>query len=301
LQLLRDAIYHLDLNLRIDVLGLMCESRKLTNEITSTELALLKSFFQLNLNSTSPEFRQKLFGHLNKFFAKLRGNLYSQWRNYQSHMKYVESHRDSKTQDVISVSYQIKRKIDNTRSFLNWLLELLAASLYPGSSFQRVSSTLRIFVILIKTFGIENTPLPEGFVAQHCKTPEFPFQLSLASARNTKLILYCLMNPFDENRTLAYEILQEFPSPLPGIESKDNVQKILFWALQSMTSTRAGESDSGAMIFRLIFSKYVLDLNLDFDVEIKQNEPLEDYKTVDIPSSKNYHTLFYYLLINLTY
>lgn len=290
LQLLRDAIYHLDLNLRIDVLGLICESRKLTSEITSTELALLKSFFQLNLNSTSPEFRQKLFGHLNKFFAKLRGNLYNQWKNYQSHMKYVESHKDSRTGDAHS---EIKQKIDNTRSFLNWLIELLTASLYPGASFQRVSSALKTFVILIKTFGIENTPLPEGFVAQHCRTPEFPFQLSLASARNTKLILHCLMNPFDENRTLAYEILQEFPSPLPGIESKDNVQKILFWALQSMTSTRAGESDSGAMIFRLIFSKYVLNLNLDLDVEIKQSERLEDYKKVDIPSSKNYHQLFY--------
>ncbi|EXX78916.1 Trm732p [Rhizophagus irregularis DAOM 197198w] len=289
LQLLRDAIYHLDLNLRIDVLGLICESRKLTSEITSTELALLKSFFQLNLNSTSPEFRQKLFGHLNKFFAKLRGNLYNQWKNYQSHMKYVESHKDSRTGDAHS---EIKQKIDNTRSFLNWLIELLTASLYPGASFQRVSSALKTFVILIKTFGIENTPLPEGFVAQHCRTPEFPFQLSLASARNTKLILHCLMNPFDENRTLAYEILQEFPSPLPGIESKDNVQKILFWALQSMTSTRAGESDSGAMIFRLIFSKYVLNLNLDLDVEIKQSERLEDYKKVDIPSINFTRKLF---------
>ncbi|GBC02144.1 hypothetical protein RclHR1_04480008 [Rhizophagus clarus] len=292
LQLLRDAIYHLDLNLRIDVLGFMCESRKLTSEITSIELALLKSFFQLNLNSTSPEFRQKLFGHLNKFFAKLRGNLYSQWKNYQSCMKYIESHKDSKARDALSDSYQIKQKIDNTRSFLIWLLELLAASLYPGSSFQRVSSALRTFAILIKTFGIENTPLPEGFVAQHCKTPEFPFQLSLASARNTKLILHCLMNPFDENRTLAYEILQGFPSPLPGIESKESVQKILFWALQSMTSTRAGESDSGAMIFRLIFSKYVLDLNLDLDVEIKQDEPLGDYKKVDIPSINFTRKLF---------
>ncbi|RIA98284.1 putative death-receptor fusion protein [Glomus cerebriforme] len=282
LQFLYDAIYHSDLNLRIDMLGLICESRKLTNETTSTELALLKSFFQLNLNSTSPEFRQKLFGHLNKFFTKLKGNLYNQWKNYQSRIKYMESHEGSKVQEAFSEANQIKQKFDNSCKFLNWLIELLAASLYPGSSFQRVSSALRIFIILIKTFGIEKTL--EGSVAQHYKTP-IPLQLSLASARNTKLILHCLMNPFDENRTLAYEILQGFPSPLPGIELKDNVQKILFWALQSMTSTRAGESDSGAMIFRLIFSKYVLDLSLDLDVEIKQNESLEDYKKVDIPSN----------------
>jgi hypothetical protein len=280
------------------VLGLICESRKLTSEITSTELELLKSFFQLNLNSTSPEFRQKLFGHLNKFFAKLRSNLYSQWKNYQSRIKYVESHKGLEVQDASSEANQIKQKIDNSESFLNWLIELLAASLYPGSSFQRVSSALRIFIILIKIFGIEKTPPPEGFVVQHCKTSAFPFQLPLASVRNTKLILHCLMNPFDENRMLAYEILQGFPSPLPGIKLKDDVQKILFWALQSMTSTRAGESDSGAMIFRLIFSKYVLDLSIDLDVELEQNEVLDDYKKVDIPSSKQIYIHIFLTLLS---
>ncbi|CAI2171104.1 524_t:CDS:10, partial [Funneliformis geosporum] len=284
LQPLHDAIYHLDLNIRIDALGLICESRKSTNEITSTEIKLLESFFKLNLNSTSPEFRQKLFGHLNKFFTRLRSNLYSQWKDYQSQMRYVKSHHGSKVQDAGLEADQLKQKIDHSQEFLNWLIELLAASLYPGSSFQRVSSTLRIFIILIKVFGIEETPLPEGFVAQHCKTPTFPFQLPLASVRNTNLILHCLMNPFDENRMLAYEILQSFPSPLPGIESKDVIQKILLWALQSMTSARAGESDSGAMIFRLIFSKYVWNLGFFLDVGIEKNESLEYYKEVNIPS-----------------
>ncbi|CAG8542666.1 17838_t:CDS:10 [Funneliformis caledonium] len=284
LQPLHDAIYHLDLNIRIDALGLICESRKSTNEITTTEIDHLKSFFKLNLNSTSPEFRQKLFGHLNKFFTRLRSNLYSQWKDYQSQMRYVKSHHGSKIQDAGLEANQLKQKIDNSQVFLNWLIELLAASLYPGSSFQRVSSTLRIFIILIKVFGIKETPLPEGFVAQHCKTPTFPFQLPLASVRNTKLILHCLMNPFDENRMLAYEILQSFPSPLPGIESKDDIQKILLWALQSMKSARAGESDSGAMIFRLVFSKYVWNLGLYLDVGIEKNESLEYYKEVNIPS-----------------
>src|ERR1051325_10733455 len=190
LQPLRDAIYHSDLNLRIEVLGLICESRKLTNEVTSTELALLKSFFQLNLNSTSPEFRQKLFGHLNKFFTRLRSNLYSQWKNYQSRIKYTESHKGSKMQDALSEANQIKQKIDSSLNFLNWLIELLAASIYPGSSFQRVSSSLRTFIILIKVFGIEKIPSPERVVDQHCKLSAFPFQLPLASVRNTKLILH---------------------------------------------------------------------------------------------------------------
>ncbi|CAG8746769.1 8262_t:CDS:2, partial [Acaulospora morrowiae] len=61
LESLRDATHHLDPNIRIDILGLICESQKSTTEITSVELSLLQSFFKMNLNSTSPEFRQKLY------------------------------------------------------------------------------------------------------------------------------------------------------------------------------------------------------------------------------------------------
>ncbi|CAG8737915.1 2951_t:CDS:2, partial [Acaulospora morrowiae] len=55
------------------------------------------------------------------------------------------------------------------------------------------------------------------------------------------------------------------------IESPEKVQKILFWALDSMTSTRAGESDSGAMIFRLVFTKYVVGLRFELNVDLESN------------------------------
>ncbi|CAG8671635.1 18895_t:CDS:10 [Gigaspora margarita] len=279
LQSLRNAIYHIDPNLRIDVLGLISESQKSITEVTSTELSLLKSFFELNLNSTSPEFRQKMCGHLNKLFSRLQGNLYAQWRDYKSLLKYVENNsstnKNTKISQALLEAEELKRKIDISQNFLNWLIELLVASLYPGASFQRVSSALKIFIILIKTFGLGNeSSLTKDFVNKKNEPSTFPFQLPLAVTRNVKLILNCLMNPFDENRMLSYEILEIFPSPLPGIESIDDVQEILFWAFQSMTSTRAGESDSGATIFSLIFSKYVLKLGYDLDVELDKGPPV---------------------------
>ncbi|RIB14541.1 putative death-receptor fusion protein [Gigaspora rosea] len=279
LQSLRNAIYHIDPNLRIDVLGLISESQKSITEVTSTELSLLKSFFELNLNSTSPEFRQKMCGHLNKLFSRLQGNLYAQWRDYKSLLKYIENNsstnKNTKIPQALLEAEELKRKIDISQNFLNWLIELLVASLYPGASFQRVSSVLKIFIILIKTFGLGNeSSLTKDFVNKKNEQSTFPFQLPLATTRNVKLILNCLMNPFDEIRMLSYEILEIFPSPLPGIESIDDVQEILFWAFQSMMSTRAGESDSGATIFSLIFSKYVLKLGYDLDVELNKGPPV---------------------------
>ncbi|CAG8532225.1 14306_t:CDS:10, partial [Dentiscutata heterogama] len=222
---------------------------------------------------------QKMCGHLNKLFSRLQGNLYAQWRDYKSLLKYIENNgstiENTKVSQALLEAEQLKRKIDISQNFLNWLIELLAASLYPGASFQRVSSALKIFIILIKTFGLGNeSSLTKEFVNKKNESTTFPFQLPLATARNVKLILNCLMNPFDENRMLSYEILEMFPSPLPGIESIDDVQEILFWAFQSMTNTRAGESDSGATIFGLIFSKYVLNLGYDLDVELDKGPPI---------------------------
>ncbi|CAG8450599.1 4907_t:CDS:10 [Racocetra fulgida] len=279
LQSLRNAIYHIDPNLRIDVLGLISESQKSTTEVTSTELSLLKSFFELNLNSTSPEFRQKMYGHLNKLFFRLQGNLYAQWRDYKSLLKYVENNsstiKNIKVSQALLEAEQLKHKIDVSQNFLNWLIELLVASLYPGASFQRVSCALKIFIILIRTFGLRNeSSFPKEYVDKQNESSSFPFQLPLVTTRNVQLILNCLMNSFDEIRTLSYEILEMFPSPLPGIKLFDDVQEILLWAFQLMTSTRAGESDSGATIFSLIFSKYVLKLGYDLDVELDKSPPV---------------------------
>ncbi|CAG8738565.1 28857_t:CDS:2, partial [Racocetra persica] len=279
LQSLRNAIYHIDPNLRIDVLGLISESQKSTTEVTSTELSLLKSFFELNLNSTSPEFRQKMYGHLNKLFSRLQGNLYAQWRDYKSLVKYVENNNSTikniEVSQALLEAEQLKHKIDISQNFLNWLIELLVASLYPGASFQRVSCALKIFIILIRTFGLRNeSSFTKEYVDKQNESSSFPFQLPLVTTRNAQLILNCLMNSFDEIRTLSYEILEMFPSPLPGIELFDDVQEILLWAFQLMTSTRAGESDSGATIFSLIFSKYVLKLGYDLDVELDKSPPV---------------------------
>ncbi|CAG8583610.1 17683_t:CDS:10 [Cetraspora pellucida] len=279
---LRNATYHIDSNLRIDVLGLISESQKSITEVTSTELSFLRSFFELNLNSTSPEFRQKMYGHLNKLFSRLQGNLYAQWRDYKSLLKYAENNRSTtkniKVSQALLEAEQLKHKIDISQNFLNWLIELLVASLYPGASFQRVSCALKIFIILIRIFGLCNeSSFTKEYVDKQNESSSFPFQLPLVTARNVKLILNCLMNSFDENRTLSYEILETFPSPLPGIESFDDVQEILFWAVQLMTSTRAGESDSGATIFSLIFSKYVLKLGYDLDVELDKSPSVSSF------------------------
>ncbi|CAH1762914.1 9894_t:CDS:10, partial [Entrophospora sp. SA101] len=235
-KLLYDSICHEDLNIRSDLLGLICESKKAIIEITAQELELLKSFLKININSTSPEFRQKLYGNLNKLFNRLEINTNGLLRDYLSRKKFIEKNRHlnqkKELENVVMIELdEIKKKFDKYERFLNWLVELLMASLYPGASFQRVSTSLNIFKLLLNK------------------------------------------NFFCEKSNLAYEILREFVSPLPGIvnnqEEALTIKYILKWAFDRMISARAVESDSGAMIFRLVFRKYVIELGhiIDFEKE----------------------------------
>ncbi|KAL9548457.1 hypothetical protein MBANPS3_005670 [Mucor bainieri] len=262
---LKLAIYHSDAQVRMDVLGLLCESRKATAQVSSTELEMLQLFIPLNMNSTAPEFRQQMCAHLSKILLRLRGNLYSQHRNYKSLLAYADKCAlQDKRATALSDAQETLVVIDQAKTFLYWLCDHVAESLYPGASYQRVATALRILSITIKIFGVTELPPIEGFTDQQ---PDFPFTMPIANARLAKTLVDVFMNPYDFNRVQAFEILCQFPSPLPGIAARSDVQDLLWWGLNNVVSTRAGESDSGAMVFRLIFTKYVVGLGFDLSPE----------------------------------
>jgi hypothetical protein len=261
---LKLAIYHADSQVRIDVLGLLCESRKATTPVTDIELNMLKLFLPLNMNSTAPEFRQQVCAHLSKLLMRLRGNIYSQHRNYKSLLAYADKHTDEKRTNALLDAQDHLQHIDQGEAFLKWLCDHVANSLYPGASYQRVATALRILNTVGKVFGITELPRLDKFKQE----PDFPFRVPIATPRFSKLLIDALMNRYDFNRSLAFDILGQFPSPLPGIDEKGHVQDLLWWGLNNVTSTRAGESDSGAMVFRLIFTKYVVGLGYDLSPEL---------------------------------
>ncbi|KAI8146003.1 putative death-receptor fusion protein-domain-containing protein [Fennellomyces sp. T-0311] len=270
---LKLAIYHLDPQVRLDVLGLMCESRKAISPITKTEMDILRQFIPLNMNCTSPEFRQTFCTHISRLLFRLRGILYAQYRNYKSSIAYLnqlgkEDPADKKQAHARADADKALDSIENGKQFLYWLIHHIETSLYPGASYQRVATALKLLNHLIKIFGVTELPVPEGFSDQ----PDFPFQVPVGTPQLSKVLIDTLMNPFDFNRMQAFEILSQFPNPLPGVESRQDAQQLLRWGLDNVVSTRAGESDSGAMVFRLIFTKYVKELGYDLypERDVKQ-------------------------------
>ncbi|KAG0305784.1 hypothetical protein BGZ98_003575 [Dissophora globulifera] len=265
--ILHSAMYHASGDIRIDVLGILCESRRSTTPVASIEYELLMQFLPLNLNSVVPDFRQKLYSHLAKFLARVRGNCYVLAREVARLHTPVGKKNLTET-DVQSMISEREAKIAETKRFLEWLLHHIFSSIYPGASFQRVSTSLRLLGVMIKTFGIDSTPLPPG--SKPGDVSRFPFQLAIASEEHTKILLACLLNPFDHCREQAFEVLLTFKAPFTGYESKESVDGLVRWGLDWIKSTRAGESDSGGLVLKTIFIKYAIELG--WDIRLPNNE-----------------------------
>ncbi|KAF9917861.1 hypothetical protein BX616_011056 [Lobosporangium transversale] len=260
ISILHDAMYHASGDIRLDVLGILCESRRSTTPVSSIEYRLLKQFLPLNLNSVIPDFRQKLYTHLAKFLTRVRGNCFVLAREIAR--LYTPVGKKNLTQEQVDrMINEREAKVAETKEFLEWLLDLLFSTVYPGASFQRVSTSLRILGVMIKTFGIESTPLPSG--SKPDEVSNFPFQLPIATEERTKILLGCLLNPFDHCREQALDILMTFKAPYAGYESKESVDSLVRWGLDWLKSTRAGESDSGGLVMKTIFVKYAIELGWD--------------------------------------
>ncbi|KAG0232556.1 putative death-receptor fusion protein-domain-containing protein [Mortierella sp. GBAus27b] len=265
---LRSAMYHASGDIRIDVLGILCESRRSTTPVATIEFQLLMQLLPLNLNSVVPDFRQRLYSHLAKFLARVHGNCYVLAREIAR--LHTPVGKNGLSQDEVdSMILEREAKVAETKAFLEWLLSHLFSSIYPGASFQRVSTCLRLLGVMIKTFGVDATPLPSG--SKPGDVSRFPFQLPIASTRNIKTLLSCLQNPFDHCREQALEILMNFKAPFEGYDSKDSVDNLVLWGLECVKSTRADESDSGGLVLKTVFVKYAVELG--WDIQLPYEKP----------------------------
>lgn len=283
ISILRSAMHHASSDIRIDVLGILCESRRSTTPVASVEYELLKQFLPLNLNSVVPDFRQKLYSHLAKFLFRVRGNCYVLAREI-ARLHTSVGKKNLSEKDAAAMINEREIKVGETKSFLEWLLEHIFSSMYPGASFQRVSTSLRLLGMIIKTFGIETTPLPPG--SKPNEISRFPFQLPIASEEHTKILLGCLLNPFDHCRSQALEILMSFKAPFTGYSSKESVDGLVRWGLDWLKSTRAGESDSGGLVLQTIFVKYAIELGWDIELPHERLASVAFAKETDNPAGK---------------
>ncbi|CAM6124686.1 unnamed protein product [Calypogeia fissa] len=283
--LLLMALTHKEDGLRVDAAELVCLSPKTASMPSPFELCLLRISLPLNMRCSSTAFRMRWTSFLKKFFLRVRTAV-----ERQSKADNLRSSQLKQTQVLSSgnggaVDQQGSRNlgssisdnksavtVDQMEEFMHWLSQMLISSLYPSAPYERKTMAMEIFNALIEVWSLKlfwQKRVGRYTSSPYLDTVKFsPYHPVLFSVDFTLVVVGALVDSWDRLREGAYRILIQYPTPLPGLDSESNVEGLLKWAKDMVNSPRVRESDAGALAFRLIFRKYVVDLGWSVKVHV---------------------------------
>ncbi|KAF9684214.1 hypothetical protein SADUNF_Sadunf04G0094600 [Salix dunnii] len=250
------ALRHADELLRVDAAESLFLNPKTSSIPSYLELTLLKETVPLNMRSCSTGFQMKWTSLFRKFFARVRTALERQLKQ-GSWQPFMDCNNSGAYSDNGTEEYVIKRA-ENLFSFMRWLSCFLFFSCYPSAPYKRKIMAMDLLLIMLNVWSITLTSQDkDGSLSPESSL--YPYSKGITLPDSTLLLVGSIIDSWDRLRESSFRILLYFPNPLPGISSKDMVQKVIIWAKKLVCSTRVRESDAGALTLRLLFRKYVLE------------------------------------------
>ncbi|KAM9726802.1 thyroid adenoma-associated protein isoform 2-T3 [Menidia menidia] len=222
LTLLQQALIHKHDQVRMDSLGLVCESHRSTEALTSPEMELIRHFLPPNLNSQSPGVRQQTVSLLKKLLCRVKDGTQLLQKRLIQEQKDADLHA-----------------LRQYREFLHWLCETLLEALLPGASFSKCLLSLHLLGLLAQLFGFNMEP--NVFALGEAVSPAY--------AQN---VLYCVASNFLEVKQLATALLQQFPPSVVGLQVPERMLSVLRAALDLSTSTKPFDSVTAAHLLHLL-------------------------------------------------
>ncbi|KAJ1733379.1 hypothetical protein LPJ72_002900 [Coemansia sp. Benny D160-2] len=318
IEMLGRAVHHPDWSVRADMLGLLCEARKLSTPLHEIELNLLFRLLRVSSNAPSADFRQQqhsaltvlatrlvtIATHADRIVTTGHPPVPSQKVRHRERAKRETAIARGKAEgkseaQVLSelgilsqdeMVAQARVTLASVEKTINMWLDLaVRGCLYPGAGFSKVAMGLRWLDILCCFFtpgrpaqAPDSSAIP--FVVPGLSSPRFEKedgQLSdsgtvSASEIVTVLTQVLIDDPFEANRASAFALLTMWPLVPPDDElaaaaAKRWAQDLLKRGLFLVNSTRAGESESGALIVRWVFRKFVVLQNMRLDADLSDS------------------------------
>ncbi|XP_062851967.1 thyroid adenoma-associated protein [Trichomycterus rosablanca] len=225
LPLLKQALVHKHDQVRMDALGLVCESHRSTETIATQEMDLIRHFVSGNLNSQSPGVRQQMISLFKKLLCRMK-------ESAQSLQKKLAQERDDqqRTKD--------KHVLNTYQEFLHWICEFLFQVLQPGASFSSCLVALQLLGLVADQFSFS---MEGGFALGGCVTHAY-----------AQAVLYSLSSNFLEVKQLACTLLQKLPPKSVGLREPDRLQCVLQAALELSNSTKPFDSVTAAYLLNLL-------------------------------------------------
>uniref|UniRef100_A0A672GSV2 tRNA (32-2'-O)-methyltransferase regulator THADA n=1 Tax=Salarias fasciatus TaxID=181472 RepID=A0A672GSV2_SALFA len=226
LALLQQALIHKHDQVRMDALGLVCESHRSTEVLTSEEMELIRYFLPPNLNSQSPGIRQQTVSLLKKLLCRVKDSTQLLQKRLIQERDPEQSQRDQHTLHLY-------------KDFLRWLSVTLLDVLLPAASFSKCLMSLHLLGLLAQLFSFSTGPdvfaLGEVVTSTHAQN-----------------VLYCVASNFLEVKQLASALLRQLPPSTVGLQEPDRMLGVLQAALDLSTSTKPFDSVTAAHLLNLL-------------------------------------------------
>ncbi|KAI1894434.1 hypothetical protein AGOR_G00115770 [Albula goreensis] len=228
LSLLRQALVHKHDQVRMDALGLVCESHRSTETLSTEEMDLIRHFLPCNLNSQSPGVRQQTVSLLKKLLCRIKDSTQLLQRR-QGQRRAGEKREEEADRGTLEM-YQ---------DFLHWFCETLFKVLLPGASFPTCLMSLHLLGLVADLFTFSTGP--GGFALGNA-----------VSHAHAQAVLYCLASNFLEVKQLASTLLKKLPPLTVGLQEPDRLRSLLRGALDLSTSTKPFDSVTAAHLLGLL-------------------------------------------------
>ncbi|XP_029793119.1 thyroid adenoma-associated protein isoform X2 [Suricata suricatta] len=216
---IKQGLIHQHCQVRIDTLGLLCESNRSTEIVSTEEMQWIQFFITYNLNSQSPGVRQQICSLLKKLFCRIQESSQVLYKLEQSRSKHEPENELSKQHPSVS--------LQQYKNFMSSICNSLFEALFPGSSYPTRFSALTILGSIAEVF-----PVPEGQV-------QTVYQLSHdIDVGRFQTLMECFTSTFEEVKILAFDLLMKLPKTVVQFQDSEKLQGLFWAALELSTSTK---------------------------------------------------------------
>ncbi|KAL3629358.1 hypothetical protein CASFOL_026580 [Castilleja foliolosa] len=252
------ALTHIDESLRMDAAETLFLNPKKASLPSLLELSLMRKAVPLNMRCCSTAFQMKWSSLFRKFFSRVRTALERQLKMGKWKPLVFG---DSNGVCLLEGSEKVtKQRAESLFDFTKWLSCFMFFSCYPSAPYERKIMAMDLILIMLNIWPVV-PDLSDNKDGSCPETTLYPYSRSFTKPDSTLLLVGSIVDSWDRLRVDAFRVLLHFPTPLPGICSPDLVRKVVILAKKLVCSPRVRESDAGALMMRLVFRKYVLELS----------------------------------------
>ncbi|XP_052042448.1 thyroid adenoma-associated protein isoform X2 [Apodemus sylvaticus] len=240
----KQGLIHQHCQVRIDTLGLLCESNRSTEVVSTEEMQWVQFFITYNLNSQSPGVRQQICSLLKKLFYRIQESSQVLYKLEQR-----KSTSDSENQ---SIREQPSVSLQQYKNFMSSVCNILFEALFPGSSYSTRFSALTILGSVADVFCVPEGNIPTVYQLSHD-----------IDAGRYQILMECFTSTFEEVKTLAFDLLMKLSAVTPvQFQDSEKLQELFTAALELSTSTRPYDCVTASYLLNLLIWQGALPASL---------------------------------------